>query len=55
MYLYEGERRRKRDHFFNNISQTQNGVWGLNRAFFHCLTPQKGEEAVKTRLHEEKG
>jgi hypothetical protein len=27
--------------FFNNISQTKNSVWGLNRAFFHCLRPQR--------------
>jgi hypothetical protein len=24
----------KSDHFFNNISQTKNSYWGLNRAFF---------------------
>jgi hypothetical protein len=38
----DGGRCRKSGHFFNNISQTKNSVWGLNRAFFHCLRPQKG-------------
>jgi hypothetical protein len=34
--------RRKRGHFFNNISQTKTKVWGLNKAFFHHLRQQKG-------------
>jgi hypothetical protein len=44
--------------FFNNISQTKTSVWGLNRAFFHCLMPQKGgggQKAIETRLYEGKG
>jgi hypothetical protein len=38
----DGGPRRKSGHFFNNISQTKNSVWGLNRAFFHCLRPPGG-------------
>jgi hypothetical protein len=57
MYHFDGGPRRKSDHIFNNISQTKNRVWGLDRALFHCLMPQKGmgQKPVKTRLYEGKG
>jgi hypothetical protein len=57
MIYLVGGRRRKSGHFFNNISQTENSVWGLNRAFFHCLRPQKrgGQKAVETGLYKGKG
>jgi hypothetical protein len=57
MYRFDRGRRRKSDHFFRNISQTKNTVWGLNMVMFSCLRPQKGgcRKAVKTRLYEVKG
>jgi hypothetical protein len=56
MWYLDGGGRWKSGHFFNNISQTKNSVWGLDRAFFHCLRPQKGgQKAVETRLYKGKG
>jgi hypothetical protein len=42
MYLFDGAGGGELGHFFNNIAQTKNSVWALNKAFFHCLRPQKG-------------
>jgi hypothetical protein len=42
IYLFDGGPRQKSDHFLNNISQTKNSVWGLNRAFFLLSEASKG-------------
>jgi hypothetical protein len=46
-------------NIFNNISQTKNSVWGLNRAFFSLFEASKkggrGQKAVKSRVYEVKG
>jgi hypothetical protein len=52
MYLFVGRPHRKRGHFFNNISETKTIVWGLNKAFFHHLRQQRGDEkGVKRRVY----
>jgi hypothetical protein len=37
--------------FLNNISQTKTSVWGLNRACYHCLRPQKRGVDKKPSKH----
>jgi hypothetical protein len=45
MYLLDGGRRRKSDHFFSNISQTKNSVLGLNRviSLFEASKKRRGK------------
>jgi hypothetical protein len=51
MYHFDGGRRRKSGHFFNNISQTKNSILGLNMTYFHCLRPQKNWGSKKPSKH----